>query len=189
MKRERRVQRRSNRWPWYWLFYLLLIACAPHVEPGDAQVVGEAVRIAWLQAGLERPSSWLRAERFEIVVPGTLVSFKRTCQLPCDREANACYVRRLETGRVRSLRRPAAIVSPVFVEQQAERVLAVAAHELLHGYSEDVLGHVGYNHADKRVWESGGPASVETRAERILYGEPAWPPEAVPGGARRIGDE
>lgn len=158
---------------------LLLACCAQDHTPLEDRVTS-AVFDAWAEAGLREPVDWCRLEHFRIVVAKSLTRFREGCQVDdsvaCARLPNACMVWRIEKGRVRSLRYPVAYVSPQFATEHPDRVAAVAIHELAHAFlycaslSPSRLDWYDHWHTLDEVWESGGPDSVETRAERIVYG-------------------
>lgn len=144
---------------------LVLTSCIGDSDPLSDRVYS-AVADAWTDSGLRAPLASCRLAWFRIEAPATLEQYRASCPAA----SWACLRWRLEKGRARSLRYPAAVVSPTLPN---ERVAAVAIHELLHahGFCASLWRDwYDYDHADARVWESGGPDSAESVAERRVYG-------------------
>lgn len=151
----------------------LLSGCSQAHESLETRVV-HATLDAWADVGLPEPRDGCRIEQFRIERPGTVAAFQRTCSAPGTDPTQvhdwACLVWRLESPRARELVYPAAVISPLLA---ADRDGAMASHELLHAIGRcsgmwsqgDPYDRL---HTDERVWETGGPDSVETRAETIL---------------------
>jgi hypothetical protein len=152
------------------LLCLLLSCCGGGTGEPLAQAVYDATTEAW-DARADLPAvrddgAWCgHLDRFEVEVS---TSAERHA-VACGPATWACLHWRPLPGRVRSLFYPVAVLSPWL---PAERRAAGAAHEMIHALAYCAIRTHDYGHRDRRLWEAGGPDSVETTAERALYGTP-----------------
>lgn len=156
----------------------LLVGCATTHTALEQRVAAASLE-AWDQATLGEPIEACRVAELRIVLMPTVEALQEACAAPGQDPAHvhawACLRWRLEAPRVRTIRYPAALISPLVRE---DRHAAAAAHELLHalGYCANTWPGLedpyDREHTDPRVWESGGPASVEQLIERLLEAGP-----------------
>lgn len=158
------------RWPVVGLAVALL-ACRPDPGASLAQRVYGATLDAWhgrndLPPLIDRGQYCGQLDLFDMEAPPTVEHYNRLCPA----KSWACLRWQVMAGKVRVVFAPMAIVHP---KLPAARWAAHGVHELLHAFQrcrdngqppiEDDA------HTDQRVWETGGPTSVERTAERSLY--------------------
>lgn len=156
---------------------LLLVAACGGGGTGSPDNLGAqvwaATEDAWyargdLQPIGERGRECGQLDQLEIHAPRTQEAYLRLCR----RQSSACLFWALVPGRVRSTLVPVAVMSPTL---PASRWVAHGIHEILHAARDCAGLGPDYDHLDARVWETGGPDSVESLAERTLY-DPNPPP-------------
>ena len=156
----------------------LLAACADAHEAAAIEAA-QATLDAWDVADLPAPADWCRLDRLSVRLPETLDAYLAVCPP----RSWACV-----SWRAVGPSWPVAFISP---ELPLERVDAATVHEMLHaiGYCSSRWPDADpYDalHTDQRVWETGGPESVEQRVERALARSRASEPLT---GAHRKGDQ
>ncbi len=159
-----------------WTLLCLLLSCCGD-SPGTtlAERVYDATTDAWMARGdlpeIRDSGDYCgHLDRFEILTPATPDEYRKWCP----ERSWACLEWELLPGRVRSLYYPVAVLSPAL---KPERHAAGAIHELLHAlvHCSSSPPRYDYGHRDPRIWEgtvaAPRPDSVETMAERALYGD------------------
>lgn len=144
----------------------LLVACSSlaactSASEADAIEAAEVTLAAWDEAGLPEPRNSCRLDRLTVRFPDTTEAYLSVCPP----NSWACL-----SWRAAGPSWPVTLIHP---ELPDERVGAAVVHEMLHaiGYCAEAWPDgMDYHHADLRVWWSGGPDSVETRAELALEG-------------------
>lgn len=167
---------RESSWGWLDVLLVVVVVLAGMIvgcDDGGASRAGtsmgervyEVTESAWYFRGDLPPiddeiDDCERLHMLEVLAPETQESYLKLCR----RDGWACLHWASLSGRVRSLRYPVAVMNP---RLSAARWPAHAIHELLHGF-EGCAGLDPASH-DLRVFEQGGPTSVESTAERAIY--------------------